>query len=75
MLYLESSPQVTSLSTKFMHERGGVPQLDKYRPVSRVVGAEAVARRRGGTHDDRRGESRNVIFTVYLATVTCLLAV
>ena len=30
MLYLESPPQVTSLSTKFMHERGGVPQLDKY---------------------------------------------
>ena len=31
MLYLESPPQVTSLTTKFMHERGGVPQLDKYR--------------------------------------------
>ena len=30
MLYLESPPQITSLSTKFMHERGGVPQLDKY---------------------------------------------
>ena len=30
MLYLESPPQVTSLSTKFMHERDGVPQLDKY---------------------------------------------
>ena len=30
MLYLESPSQVTSLSTKFMHERGGVPQLDKY---------------------------------------------
>ena len=30
MLNLESPPQITSLSTKFMHERGGVPQLDKY---------------------------------------------
>ena len=30
MLDLESQPQVTSLSTQFMHERGGTPQLDKY---------------------------------------------
>ena len=29
-VFLELPPQVTSLSTKFMHERGGVPQLDKY---------------------------------------------
>ena len=27
---MELPPQITSLSTKFMHERGGVPQLDKY---------------------------------------------
>ena len=39
MLYLESPPQVTSLSTKFMHERGGVPQLDKYRASYSVGGA------------------------------------
>ena len=30
MLFLESPPQITSLSTKFMHEGGGVLQLDKY---------------------------------------------
>ena len=30
MPFLESPPQITLLSTKFMHERGGVPQLDKY---------------------------------------------
>ena len=30
MSFLESAPQITSLSTKSMHERGGVLQLDKY---------------------------------------------
>ena len=40
--------------------------------VSRAVGAEAGARRRSGTRD-RRGERRNVFYSV--ATVTCLLAV
>ena len=30
MSFLESPPQITPLSTKFMHERGGIPQLDKY---------------------------------------------
>ena len=33
MSFLESPPQITSLSTKCMHERGGVPQLDKYPAV------------------------------------------
>ena len=27
---MQSAPQITPLSTKFMHERGGVPQLDIY---------------------------------------------
>ena len=31
MLFLDSPPQITPLSTKFMHESGGVLQLDKYR--------------------------------------------
>ena len=30
MNYLQSAPQITPLSTKFMHERGGVLQLDIY---------------------------------------------
>ena len=33
MLFLESPPQITSLSTKFMHEGGGVLQLDKYQSI------------------------------------------
>ena len=31
MAFLESPPQITPLSTKFMREIGGVLQLDKYR--------------------------------------------
>ena len=31
MSFSESPPQITLLSTKFMHEGGGVLQLDKYR--------------------------------------------
>ena len=42
MLYLESPPQVTSLSTKFVHERGGVPQLDKYHNLEAVTWEQGV---------------------------------
>ena len=37
--YLQSAPQITPLSTKFMHERGGVPQLDIY---PKVLGSQPV---------------------------------
>ena len=55
------------LKIKKLHSRPWGDHVLSYTwpwPVCRAVGAEAAARRRSGTNDNRRGECRNVIFTL-----------
>ena len=40
--YLQLAPQITPLSRKFMHERGGVPQLDIYPRGLLGVGTQGI---------------------------------
>ena len=63
MLYLESPPQETSLSTKFMHERGGIPQLRGVRSSSLNISTRVDKREQVSTILVNISVNEAVVFT------------